>query len=60
MEADVIRWIEAAWEKRRRLRGRAVNAGERMVVAEVIRDEDGWVEASRSRVQRRQRKRGGY
>lgn len=31
------------WEKRRR-RGRAVNAGDRMVVAEVIRDEDGWVE----------------
>jgi hypothetical protein len=42
IEADVIRWIEAAWEKRRR--GRAVNAGDRMVVAEVIRDEDGWVE----------------
>ncbi|MEK7754157.1 MAG: hypothetical protein AAB654_19690 [Acidobacteriota bacterium] len=45
IEADVIRWKEAAWEKRRRLRGRAVNAGERMVVAEVIRDRgDGWVE----------------
>jgi hypothetical protein len=45
IEADVIRWKEAAWEKRRRRRGRAVNAGDRMVVAEVIRDyRDGWVE----------------
>ncbi|MFA5911081.1 MAG: hypothetical protein WC815_20090 [Vicinamibacterales bacterium] len=45
IEADVIRWKEAAWEKRRRRRGRAVNAGERMVVAEVLRDGgDGWVE----------------
>ena len=47
IEADVIRWKEAAWEKRprRRWRGRAVNAGQRMVVAEVIRDyKDGWVE----------------
>lgn len=43
MEADVIRWKEGAWEKRRG-RGRAVKAGERMVIAEVIRDKDGWVE----------------
>jgi hypothetical protein len=43
MEADVIRWKETAWEKRRG-RGRAVNAGERTVIAEVIRDKDGWVE----------------
>ena len=46
IEADVIRWKEAAWQKRpRRRRGRAVNAGDRMVVAEVVRDyRDGWVE----------------
>src|ERR1700687_363165 len=44
IEADVIRWKEAVWEKRQRLRGRAVNAGERMVTAEVLRDADGWVE----------------
>ena len=44
IEADVIRWKEAVWEKRRRRRGHAVNAGERMVTAEVIRDDDGWVE----------------
>ena len=45
MEADVIRWKEAAWEKRsRRRNARAVNAGERMVIAEVISDKDGWVE----------------
>ena len=44
IEADVIRWKEAAWEHRRRRRGRAVNAGERQVVAEVIRDDkDGWL-----------------
>ena len=41
----MIRWKEPVWQKRRRLRGRAVNAGERMVVAEVLRDRgDGWVE----------------
>ena len=45
MEADVIRWKEAVWEKRSRRRtARAVNAGERMVIAEVITDKDGWVE----------------
>ncbi len=44
IEADVIRWKESVWEKRQRLRGRAVNAGERMVTAEVLRDADGWVE----------------
>ena len=44
MEADVIRWKEGVWEKRRRLRGRAVNAGDRMVIAEVVRDQDGWVD----------------
>ncbi len=45
VEADVIRWTEAAWETPRRRRGKAVNAGERMVMAEVIRDsQDGWVE----------------
>lgn len=44
IEADVIRWKEAAWEKRsRRRNARAVNAGERMVIAEVITDHDGWV-----------------
>jgi hypothetical protein len=43
IEADVIRWTEGAWEKQRH-RGRAVNAGERMVIAEVIRDKDGWVD----------------
>jgi hypothetical protein len=45
MEADVIRWKEAAWEKRsRRRNARAVNAGERMVIAEVISDQNGWVD----------------
>ena len=45
MAADVIRWKEAVWEKRSRRRtARAVNAGERLVIAEVIKDNDGWVE----------------
>jgi hypothetical protein len=45
IEADVIRWKENVWEKRSRSRtARAVNAGERMVTAEVIRDKDGWVD----------------
>jgi hypothetical protein len=45
IEADVIRWKESVWEKPSRKRtARAVNAGERMVVAEVIRDKDGWVD----------------
>jgi hypothetical protein len=45
IEADVIRWKEAAWEKRsRRRNARAVNAGERLVIAEVISDKDGWVD----------------
>jgi hypothetical protein len=43
VEADVIRWKDAAWERRRR--GRAVNAGNRIVVAEVIREyRNEWVE----------------
>ena len=43
IEADVIRWKETVWEKRRH-RDRPVNAGDRMVIAEVLRDKDGWVE----------------
>lgn len=43
IEADVIRWKEIVWEKRSRT-ARAVNAGERMVTAEVIRDKEGWVD----------------
>jgi hypothetical protein len=44
IEADVIRWSEGVWQKPRRNRGRAVNAGDRLVVAEVIRDEEGWAD----------------
>jgi len=45
IEADVIRWKENVWENPSRSRtARAVNAGERMVTAEVIRDKDGWVD----------------
>ena len=43
IEADVIRWKESVWQRAKRKRGRAVNLGDRMVTAEVIRDEEGWV-----------------
>jgi hypothetical protein len=43
--ADVVRWKESVWEKRsRRRNARAVNVGERIVTAEVLReDAEGWV-----------------
>ncbi len=44
IEADVIRWSEGVWQKLRRRRGRAVNIGDRVVIAEVIRDEGGWLD----------------
>lgn len=46
IKADVIRWTEAAWRepRRRRGRGRAVNTGERLVIAEVIDDDGEWVD----------------
>ena len=45
IEADVVRWKEGVWEKRsRRRNARAVNVGDRMVTAEVLReDAEGWV-----------------
>ena len=44
IEADVIRWKEGVWQKPRRRRGRLANAGDLMVVAEVVRDDQGWVD----------------
>lgn len=44
IEADVIRWTEGVWRKPRRNRGRAVNIGDRVVVAEVIRDDGEWMD----------------
>ena len=44
IEADVIRWNEGVWKQPRRRRGRAVNIGDRVIVAEVLRDEGGWVD----------------
>ena len=43
IEADVIRWAEGVWQKPRRRRGRAANVGDRVVIAEVILDHEGWV-----------------
>jgi hypothetical protein len=44
IEADVIRWKEPVYEKHG-WRGKSVRAGERLVVAEVLKglDKDGWV-----------------
>jgi len=44
IQADVIRWNEGVWHKPRGRRGRTVNIGERLVIAEVIRDEAEWVD----------------
>lgn len=41
--ADVVRWKEAVFKARRSKKGRAVKLGERLVIAEVLRDEAGWV-----------------
>jgi len=45
IEADVVRWKEGVWERRsHRRNARAVNVGDRVVTAEVVReDADGWV-----------------
>jgi len=43
IDADVIRWKEAAWPRAKRKGGRAVKLGERMITAEVLRDDNGWV-----------------
>jgi hypothetical protein len=42
VEADVVRWTEAVFKPRRN-KGKAVKIGERFVVAEVLREQDGWV-----------------
>ena len=39
IEADVIRWKEAVWEKRGPRQGRAVHIGDRLVTAEVIAED---------------------
>jgi len=44
IEADVIRWTEGVWRRPRQRRGRAVNIGELLVIAEVLRDEGGWLD----------------
>lgn len=41
--ADVIRWKEGVFKNRRSKKGRSVRIGERLVIAEVLRDEAGWV-----------------
>ena len=44
IQSDVIRWTESVWRKPRRNRGRAVNIGERLVIAEVIHDDGEWLD----------------
>ena len=45
IEADVIRWKEGVFDRRGPRGARAVKIGDRLVIAEVLRDceEDGWV-----------------
>ena len=40
IEADVIRWKEAAFQNRRRKKARSIRLGERLVIAEVLQDAD--------------------
>jgi hypothetical protein len=44
IQADVIRWKEAAWKNTKRNKGKGIVLGERTITAEVIRDEDGWLD----------------
>lgn len=41
--ADVIRWKEGVFKNRRRKKAKPMRLGERLVIAEVLRDEAGWV-----------------
>lgn len=41
IEADVIRWKEAIWERKGPGKGRALKIGDREVIAEVLGDADG-------------------
>jgi hypothetical protein len=41
--ADVIRWKEGVFKPRRSKKGKAIKLGERQMIAEVLRDEAGWV-----------------
>lgn len=45
IEADVIRWKESVYERRKKKRGKSPRIGERLITAEVLReaDRDGWV-----------------
>ena len=44
IEADVVRWTESVWQDLARGPVHAVNTGERLVVAEVLRVDGEWVE----------------
>lgn len=41
--ADVIRWSEGVFKNRRSKKGKPVKLGERQVIAEVLREEAGWI-----------------
>ncbi len=44
IETDVIRWTDGVWQKPRHRRGRAIHMGDRLLVAEILRDQDGWLD----------------
>ena len=43
IEADVIRWSEGVWQEPQHSWNRAVHIGDRVVIAEVLRDHGEWV-----------------
>jgi hypothetical protein len=44
IEADVIRWSEPIWKPRRSKKAKAIKIGTRQITAEVLKDEEGWVQ----------------
>ncbi len=44
IEADVIRWSEGVWQEPRHAWGHAVHIGDRVVIAEVLRNQGEWVD----------------
>jgi hypothetical protein len=42
--ADVIRWTEPVWKPRRSKKAKPLKIGLRQITAEVLKDEDGWVQ----------------
>jgi hypothetical protein len=44
ISADVLRWSEPVWKPRRSKKAKPLKIGIRQITAEVLKDEDGWVQ----------------